>query len=177
MRTRLRLLRQADSADGEIDWESAYQAYLPRIFNYFCYRTCDETLAEDLAAATFEKAWRSRNRYRSDLAAFSTWLFTIARNLATDHFRRRQELPLEEAASLQTPGSLEDSIESQADLKRLAQLLHNLSERERELIALKYGAELTNRAIARQTGLSENNIAAVLHRAVVRLRAKWEPEV
>ena len=68
----------------EVDWEAAYQADLPRIYNFFRYRVGDDHVAEDLTAATFEKAWRNRHRYRYDLAAFSTWLFSIARHSAAD---------------------------------------------------------------------------------------------
>ena len=59
---------------------------------------------EDLTARTFEKAWRARHRYRRDLAGFSTWLLTIARNVATDHLRARQRHdPLDAAAAVPSP--------------------------------------------------------------------------
>src|SRR5688572_18420569 len=78
------------------DWEALYRDSLPRVYNYFRYRVGDGPLAEDLTSATFEKAWRYRERYRRELAAFSTWLFTIARNVAVDHFRRQHaELALD----------------------------------------------------------------------------------
>ena len=51
-----------------------------------------------------------------------------------------------------------------------------LPEREREVIALRYGSGLTNRAIARLTGLSESNVGTILHRTVARLREAWFPE-
>src|SRR5512143_156307 len=80
----------------EVDWEAAYQAELPRVYNFFRYRVGDDRLAEDLTAETFEKAWRNRHRYRYRLAAFSTWLFTIARHTAADHFRKpHPEVPLD----------------------------------------------------------------------------------
>ena len=78
------------AAVSEADFEALYHEHLPRIYNYFRYRLGDGPLAEDLTAATFEKAWRNRARYRRDLAAFSTWLFTIARRVAVDHYRRRR---------------------------------------------------------------------------------------
>jgi len=52
-------------------------------------------------------------------------------------------------------------------------LLEGLTDRDRELIALKYGAGLTNRAIAQATGLSESNVGTILYRAVQTLRARW----
>jgi RNA polymerase sigma-70 factor, ECF subfamily len=54
--------------------------------------------------------------------------------------------------------------------------LVGLPEREQELIALKYGADLTNREIARLTGLSETNVGSILYRVVRKLRQRWEQD-
>ena len=160
---------------AEVDWEAVYAEELPRIYNFFRYRVGDGAMAEDLTSVTFEKAWRARGRYRRDLAAFSTWLFAIARNVATDHFRqRRVEVSLDEISSHADERTPEDSAIRRADFERLSALLAGLSDRERELLALKYGAELTNRAIARVTGLSESNVGTILHRTVTSLRAQWQ---
>ncbi len=152
-----------------------YAEQLPRVYNFFRYRFGDGPLAEDLTAMTFEKAWRSRKRYRHDLAAFSTWLFTIARNVAIDHVRqRRDETSLDTVRQQPANESLEELAEKQREAERLAVLLKRLSTRERELIAYKYGAGLTNREIAQLTGLSESNVGTILYRVVQNLRAEWE---
>jgi len=159
-----------------MDWNTVYTDALPRVYNYFRYRVGAGPLAEDLTAATFEKAWRGRLRYRRDLGAFTTWLFTIAHNVAVDHFRRHdaalslEESPLGAAAA----PSAEALAERRADFARASALLSRLPERERELIALKYGADLTNRRIAEITGLSESNVGVILHRAIGKLREQWE---
>jgi RNA polymerase sigma-70 factor (ECF subfamily) len=159
----------------EMNWEAVYNEQLPRIFNFFLYRVGDEALAEDLTAATFEKAWKHRERYRSDLGAFSTWLFSIARNIASDYFRQqRPEVALDEAHTSANGRPVEETIQQEVDFARLSALLTQLEARERELVALKYGAGLTNRAIAEVTGLSESNVGTILHRVVTRLRAEWE---
>src|SRR5690349_3897559 len=86
---------------SEVDWDAAYREQLPRVYNYLRFRVGDPSVAEDLASATFEKAWVARHRYRRDLAAFGTWLIAIARNVAIDHLRaRRPHVPLEAAAEL-----------------------------------------------------------------------------
>jgi RNA polymerase sigma-70 factor, ECF subfamily len=158
----------------EADWDAVYRRELPRVFNFFRYRVADGATAEDLTSATFEKAWRGRHGYRNDQAAFSTWLFTIARNVAADHFRRRRaDVPLDQAAEAPLEADPEDAAVRRSDFRRLEALLRGLPERERELIALKYGAEATNRAIARVTGLSESNVGTILHRTVQTLRAHW----
>jgi len=163
---------------AEPDWDGVYAEQLPRVYNFFRYRLGHTPDVEDLTARTFEKAWRARHRYRRDLAGFGTWLLSIARNVATDHLRaRRHHVPLEAAAGIATPAnSPEDQAVRDSDAGRLATLLATLSDRERELIALKFGAGMTNRAIASATGYSETNVGTILHRAVETLRVRWQEE-
>lgn len=167
------------SASAEAtDWDAVYAEQLPRVYNFFRYRTGEVALAEDLTSATFEKAWRGRERYRRDVAAFSTWLFSIARNVATDFYRReRPTAPLDEARHLPSEAMPENVVQKRQAFARLAALLAQLPERDRELLALKYGAELNNREIAKLTGLSESNVGTVLSRAVQKVRAEWESEL
>jgi len=159
---------------AEPDWDAIYAEQLPRVYNFFRYRFGGSADVEDLTARTFEKAWRERHRYRRDVAAFSTWLFTIARNVAIDHYRRSRRLvPLSAAANLHATDSPEADAAHRSDTDRLSRLLADLPDRERELLALKYGAGMNNRAIARATGLGESNVGTILHRAVQALRARW----
>jgi RNA polymerase sigma-70 factor (ECF subfamily) len=157
-----------------VDWEAVYAEQLPRIYNYFRFRVGHGADAEDLTARTFEKAWRGRDGFRNNLGAFSTWLLAIARNVATDHFRaRRPALPLDAADHVDTGTTPEDQAAGRSDMARLQRLTRGLPERDRELLALKYGAQLTNRAIAELTGLSESNVGTILHRTVQMLRDAW----
>lgn len=160
------------------NWEQVYHEQMPRIYNFFRYRVYDDTLAEDLTATTFERAWRYRHSYAHDRAAFAVWLFSIARNVAKGHLRKQPpEIALDDTHLQIASG--ERSPEAMAvlgdDLRQLTRMLSQLSERERELISLKYGAGLNNRAIASLTGLSESNVGTILHRAVKSIRAQWEP--
>lgn len=179
MTTRLRVLHHWLNPAEEVDWEAVYRGLLPKVYNYFRYRVGDGPLAEDLTAATFERAWRKREKYRRDQAAFSTWLFTIARHTAADYFRSAasQETSLEALDLPSGEDTPEETAEQRETAQRLSRLLQTLSPRERELAALKYGAELTNRAIAQQTGLSESNVGTILHRVIERLRTEWEADL
>ena len=156
-----------------VDWDVVYREEMPRVFNYFRYRGFERATAEDLTSATFEKAWRARGRYRKDRAAVSTWLLAIARNVAIDHFRRsRPEVPIEDEA-LRDDETPEHAALRAAESRRLQALLAGLAERERELLALKYGAGATNRDIATIAGLGESNVGTILHRTISALRARW----
>lgn len=159
----------------DVNWDEVYAEQLPRVLNFFRYRCGNPADAEDLTSITFEKAWRGRDRYRRDKGAFSTWLFTIARNAAVDHYRARTPLvPLDEAVAVAAGSATpEDESALRSDAARLTALLSTLTDRDRELIALKYGAEMTNREIARATGLSESNVGTILYRAVQTLRERW----
>jgi RNA polymerase sigma-70 factor (ECF subfamily) len=158
----------------ELDWDALYSDQLPRIYNYFRFRVGADAEAEDLTARTFEKAWQARERYRRDLAGFSTWLFTIAHNVAVDFLRsRRPQVSLDGMAELAAHGTPEEHAERDSNLRRLSALAAHLSAREQELIALKYGAALENRQIARLLRLSESNVGTILHRVVQTLRRQW----
>ncbi len=163
---------------GAADWDALFARELPRVYNFFRYRLGETAEAQDLTSITFEKAWRARARYRRDLGAFTTWLFTIARNVALDHYRservRRIHGPVEEAEHVSAPGTPEQDAVLRSDVEHLLYLLEELPERERDLIALRYGGDLTNREVARLTGLTESNVGTILHRTVMGLRARWE---
>jgi len=163
-----------DTESQSLDWNRIYLDLAPRVYNYFRFRLGQEREVEDLTARTFEKAWTARDSYRRDLAGFSTWLFKIAQNLVVDHFRsQRSHLSIDHADNLTVIDIAEEDLERQSDLARLASLARELPARDRELIALKYGAGLSNREIARSTGLTESNVGSILHRLVQNLRARW----
>lgn len=162
-----------------MDWEAVYESELARIYNYFLYRICERELAQDLTATTFKRAWEARSKYNARLAAPSTWLLGIARNLLKEYFRKAKAVenrlePLENNEQLPSAVNIEQSFQEQQEKERLRSCLCALPEREQDLIALKYGAGLTNREIARLTGLSESNVGSIVHRTVVGLRQKWD---
>lgn len=158
-----------------VDFETLYREQMPRVYNFFLYRFTDRALAEDLTSLTFEKTWKYRHRYRRDLCAFSTWIFTIARRVAIDHYRRPSlEESIDETVQSANEENLEDFVQKRHDLNALRLLLGHQPARERELISLKYGAGLSNQTIAKLTGLSESNVGVILFRTVQTLREKWK---
>jgi RNA polymerase sigma-70 factor (ECF subfamily) len=160
-----------------VDWEAVYRSDLPRLYDYFLYKTGDRESAQDLTAESFERAWKLRSKYKSSMASVSTWLFGIARNVLKEHFRAGRVSRLDVEArveDLHVDGDLEEEIQGQQEREMLRRLLLALGERERELVALKYGGRLTNREIAKLTGFSESNVGSILHRVVAGLRRKWQ---
>jgi RNA polymerase sigma-70 factor, ECF subfamily len=175
MIARMDFLKRLTPWPARLDWDAIYTAELPRVYNYFRYLGLEDTLAEDLTASTFEKAWRSRETYQRERAGAATWLLRIARNTAVDYFRARSpELGLEAAEAVPAGPDPEECLLESEQSNRLRCLLAALPPRERELMALKYGAGLNNRQIASETGLSESNVGTILHRVIRELREQWE---
>src|SRR5512133_1908913 len=82
----------------DINWDSVVNNELPKLYNYFRYRLGDEAAAEDLTSVVLEKAWLKRHRYRRDRAAFSAWLFAIAKNEVIAYLRKRRiSIPISRA--------------------------------------------------------------------------------
>jgi RNA polymerase sigma factor (sigma-70 family) len=160
-----------------------FEQYAPRIFTYFQYRCEDAATAQDLTMQVFERLLRSLPRYDEDRAPISAWLFSIARHVATDWLRRqylRKFLSWDDFRGRPTgdPGPEEAAMESE-DRARLRQALRRLSNRERDVIGLRFTSGLTNRNIAELTGLSESNVAVILFRALQKLRTSLSdvPEI
>ena len=152
-----------------------YDHYFPPVYNYIRYRVQDSHLTDDLTAQTFERALVNLRRYRPERAPLGPWLFGIARHVVNDHFRaqqRRRWLPWDalRGRSDGRPQPDEQAVRQEAQDALLA-ALGQLKARERDLIALKFAAGLTNRRIAELTRLSESNVGVILYRAVGKLRA------
>ena len=157
-----------------------YDHYFPRIYAYIRYRVRDGASADDVTAAVFERVLRNLGKYDPDQAPFAVWLFAIARNAAGDHLRaqqRRRWLPLDLVREWASPAPLPDEVVIGGEARdALLAALTRLSERERDVLALKFAGQLTNRRIAALTGLSESNVGVILYRAIGRLRAALTPQ-
>ena len=147
---------------------------MPKVFRYIHYKVNDTQITEDLTSTVFEKALTNFSKFSRDKASFSTWIFTICRNVVIDYFRtqgRRQTVSLEGAAEVASRNpSPEEELVNREEREKLRACLERLPREEQEIIQLKFGAELTNRQIARMLGLSESNVGTKLYRAVRKLR-------
>jgi RNA polymerase sigma-70 factor, ECF subfamily len=175
MQTDLLTPSKTKSGSAQLNWDRICTAQLPRIYNFLRYQLGSRAVAEDLTSATFEKAWRSRSGFRGNEETAISWLFAIARNTARDYFRgAKNQAALDEIEDTPAPDNVEETAQRNSNFARLYGLLRQLPERERELIALKYGADLNNRQIAVHVKLSESNVGTILHRIVLKLQQEWE---
>jgi DNA-directed RNA polymerase specialized sigma24 family protein len=155
-----------------------YDDHIWDVYGFFGYRFRSREQAEDLTQVTFERALRAWERFDPERASAKTWLLAIARNVLVDHYRGeggREDRPLPDGdppgAKLGTTGPDERGL---GPTPELAQALEQLGERERELIALRFGGDMTGAQIAEVTELSLANVQQILSRSLRRLRTELE---
>ncbi len=146
-----------------------YDRYMRRIYA-FAYRcTGDTALAQDVTAATFEKALRHLGRFRWQGVSFGAWLYRIARNEIMQAFRRARFVePLSEWHVADEPSP--DDHQHDALYAAFA----GLSASDRELLTLRFFEEMSSAEVAQVLGCSVNNVYMRLHRALGRLRQAVE---
>lgn len=159
-----------------IDWDACYTELLPKVFNYFIYKTGNPEVAEELTSETFQRVWQARNRYRHDQSKLTTWIFGFAKKIFLEYLRsqkRNRHIALDESLRYGEQ-SLERTLIQNEEKRWLRQMLNQISDRERDLISLKYGAGLTNRDIAKLTHFSESNVGTILQRCINKLKKSKE---
>jgi RNA polymerase sigma factor (sigma-70 family) len=141
-----------------------------RIYTYVAYRVGDGPDAEDVTSEVFERALRYRKSYDSSRGEPLAWLIGIARRCIDDS-RMGPRAELGEQPDVTSPEDLEADA-----LQRLtvAAAVEGLDERSRDLVALRYGADLSARQIGEILGLKTNAVEVALHRTLARLRPQLE---
>jgi RNA polymerase sigma-70 factor (ECF subfamily) len=157
--------------DADLAFDELYRRARDDVHAYVAGLLRDRSAAEDVTALAFERAYRRRRSFNPKRGTRRAWVFGIARNAALDELRRRRREatlvvePADEAAIPPDQGA-EVAIRRAA----LRDALATLAPRERELVALKFFAGLTNPEIASVIGVSETNAGTRLHRVIEKLR-------
>lgn len=135
---------------------------------------------EDLTAETYERAWKTRQRFQGDEQAALGWLLRIARNLAIDLFRRRKVRDVDESFQIEQlvdPSLLpEINLITREQIEILWRLLGTLPEAIREMLVLRYMLGWQVKQIAEHLRVNENNVSVTIRRALQSLQRDW-PEL
>ncbi len=151
-----------------------YKLYVNRIFGYLYSRLQNVQEAEDLTAQTFLTAFKSFDNLRKE-EHFSSWLFTIARHKAMDHFRSRKTLStFQEGMISSEEGNPLSSAIHLEQVKAVSGLIRELPEEEQELLRLRFVSELSFPEIARILQKNTEAVKKSTYRLLARLKEKLE---
>jgi RNA polymerase sigma-70 factor (ECF subfamily) len=164
---------------ARLDFAALFDTHYSRLYAYIGSRLNDRETAEDLTAATFERAFSRSYSYDPDKGSFATWLFRIGHNLLVNYYAATSRKPisqdLDEAAEVSDTGlSPEQHLLRQEQQRMLIDTLTTLSERDQEIIQLKFFGRLTNREIAEVMELKERTVSVIILRALQKLKAGLE---
>lgn len=179
-------------------FEDLYRGSRDDLYSYVAGLLRDRTVAEDVTALAFERAFRKWDRFDPKRGSARGWLFGIARNAALDELRKRKrEVPATGPGGLEARGpvagtsgsagsaaagagtmdsTVEERVVALEQRAELFEALGTLSPADREMVALKFFAGLNNTEIAEATGYSSTNVGTRLNRAMTRLRSALETD-
>jgi RNA polymerase sigma factor (sigma-70 family) len=162
------------------DFDRLYDEHAASLFSFLAYRTGNRATAEDIVADTFERALRARVRFDPRRGSEKTWLYSIALNRLRDQARRAG---VEQRALTQLGSEAADdddgsgaAMERVATRETLQVALRSLSDEEREAIALRFGADLTLKEIAKVTGERMTTVEGRVYRALRKLRESLDEQ-
>ena len=152
------------------EFERLYAEHAQGLLGFLVYRTGDRALAEDVAADTFERVLRARRRYDPRKGSRKTWLYSIALNLLRDQARRREAESRALDRAREPAPAAGAPLDAVAERDQLMRALAELSEEEREALALRYGADLTVPEMAKLTGEKLTTVEGRVYRGLAKLR-------
>lgn len=163
-----------------LDFTYIFETYYKRVYNYNYYRTHNQCVSEDLTSQAFEKVFTKLHTYTVDKGKFEVWLFTIVRNTMNDYYRSRKRYPWEPLEHIfetiskdKDPECIILEMEQQTEILKA---IIKLNERERNIIAYKYGGNLSNKEIAILMNLNEKHVSVILFRALKKIKTRLEEE-
>lgn len=151
-----------------------YETHFERIARYIAVRIGNIDEAEDLASEVFVRALRSVERYKETGAPMEAWLFKIAHNLTVDHLRSRGRrpalVPLDEDAPLANRHNPDEDLERQEEIKQLQQAMEQLTDAQRQVLALRFGSDLSSEQVAEVMGKKPGAVREMQSAGIKKLR-------
>ena len=154
-----------------------YDQYFPQIYRYVASRVRSRELAEDITSEVFFKALRAIGRYRHTGHPFSSWLYQIAINAITDHYRsrRRDEESLDDGPELVDGAvAVDEEVAQRMGAQDIWDLIDALPQQHRIAMTLKYGEDLKLAEVGVIMGKSEGAVKLLIFRGTATLRQRLQ---
>jgi RNA polymerase sigma-70 factor (ECF subfamily) len=165
------IVRRAQEGD-EAAFSMLYDEYFDRIFRYMAVRVGGRAEAEDMTQQVFIKAFEALPTFQWRGAPFAAWLFRIARNQVIDCQRKsgKQATSSLEDVNVFSDENLEDNVQNKLMVEQVVAASKQLTSAQREVLGLRFGAEMSIAETAKIMGKNDGAIKALQHSAVNALR-------
>lgn len=153
------------------DFTHLYDTYHQSIYAFLYHKTLHTQTAQDLTSDTFFKALQNISHYNPKKSSFRTWLYQIARNTATDHFRTyRMHADIDDIWDIADPTDIPNETDKILQYKKLQHAMAQLTPHQREILTMRYWQGLSFAEISDLTGKSEPSLKMQSSRAIAAMR-------
>jgi len=154
-----------------------YDRHVVRVYRHIYYMVNDSNTAEDLTAQTFLKAWEAIDRYKERGAPIVAWLLRISHNLTVSYLRsKRDHSELDEAFLDQKMArNPEEALDQASDEKSMREAVLKLRDEQRQVIMLRFMADMSIQEVASTLGRTEGSVKALQHRGLQSLARRLQP--
>ena len=174
--------RQSDEAlmqllrNGELNAAAQlFERYHVRLYNFFLRLIGEQVTSEDLTQNVFERMIKYRKSYVAGMP-FKAWIYQIARNVKSDHFRSKKVLVTKLADPVTVAGeedSIIEKIKNREQLNSLQQAMRALNPEQREILELTRFQKMKYQEVAHLLGCTEGAVKVKVHRAIQQLRKQF----
>ncbi len=154
-----------------------YDRYVEKIYRFIYYKTFDTATAEDLTSSTFFKALNKIGTLDLARGNFSAWLYSIARNTVTDHYRSHHFAASmgEDVFNLTEANRTPETLDAHRALATVTEYLKTLTPAQREIVTLRLWEERSYQEIAAIVGGTESSVKMAFSRTIRKLREDLGP--
>ncbi len=149
-----------------------YDKYIKPVYNFIYFKTSHKETAEDLTSQSFLKALKALPNFKADKnSSFAAWIFSIARNCVTDHYRAKKEFKnIDDIWDLAGDEDIERDLEFKEKTQVIEKYLQNLKTEQREIIILRVFQEMSYKEIAEILNKKEEACKVAFSRAIKKMR-------
>lgn len=145
-----------------------YTAYADDIYRYLLANTRDVELSEDITADVFQKAWEKLDTF--DGAHERGWLYKIAKNKLTDHWRKKQTATLDDTIEIADDAPAQgDALDRAIEAEKVQNAIGQLPESQRSVVTLRFLNGYSAKQTADALDMSEGNVRIIQFRALKKL--------
>lgn len=163
-------MNQPTLRQTEEELVAVYHTFYPKVYNYFRCHILWDVQAQDLTGEVFLRVAAMFRHYDERRASISTWIFTIAKNVLIDYYRKRKYQTEDLNNQIAASGEFIDDLIREEQCIILKKALQLLSQKERDIIAMKYTLEMKHTEIAQVLGISVSNVGTIHFRAIQKLK-------